>query len=170
MRRRLALVLGLLAAIVAPQAPPAASQAAPAPQAPAAAQSASSPAIAFASEAGMILNPITPAQAAVFEEAMQRVREALAKSADPVRQQQAAGWKIYKGVDPYQGATLYLSVMDPAVKGADYNVFDLLKESLGDTEARQLFEQLRGAYAGPMHVVSMEPFLSMGPVQQPAGK
>jgi hypothetical protein len=158
MRRRLAGLLGLAAAIAAQQAPPAASQAAAPPQTSTAPQSAS---LAFASEAGIILSPISPSQTAVFEDVMQRVRDALAKSTDPVRKQQAAGWKVFKGVDPYQGATLYISVMDPAVKGADYNVFDLLKESMGDADARQLFEQLRSAYAGPMHVVSMGPFLSM---------
>jgi hypothetical protein len=162
MRRRLAGVLGLVAAIAAQQAPPAASQAAATPpQTATAPQSASSPSLAFASEAGIILNPISPSQTAVFEDVMQRVREALGKSADPVRRQQAAGWRVYKGVDPYQGATLYISVMDPAVKGADYNVFDLLKESIGDANARLVFEQLRSAYAGPMHVVSMEKFLAM---------
>jgi hypothetical protein len=160
MRRHLAIVLGFVAAIAAAQAPPAASQAA-ATQKTAPAQSTRGPALAFASEAGMILNPISPSQTAVFEQVMQRVRDALEKSADPVRRQQAAGWKVYKGVEAYQGATLYISVMDPAVKGADYNVFDLLKESMGDADARLLFEQLRGAYAGPLHVVSMDKFLSM---------
>jgi hypothetical protein len=160
MRRRLGIILGLAAAIVGQQTPPAASQAAAPPQT-SAAQSAATPALAFASEAGIILNPIVPSQTAVFEEVMQRAREALEKSTDPVRKQQAAGWKVFKGVDPYQGATLYISVMDPAVKGADYNVFALLKESLGDAEARLIFEQLRSAYAAPMHVVSMDSFLSM---------
>ncbi len=168
MRRRLAVILGLVMAIAAQQGPPAASQAAPAQTAtpPAAAsQPASAPAVGFASEAGMILSPILPAQTAVFEDVMQKVRDALQKSTDPVRQQQAAGWKVYKSAEPFQGNTLYLSVMDPAVKGADYNVFAVLKETMGDAEARVLFEQLRTAYAGPMHVVNMAPFISMAPVK-----
>jgi hypothetical protein len=173
MRRRIAITLGLVTAIAAHQAPPAASQAAaPQPAAPQAAAppSASSPALAFASEAGMILSPITPSQTAVFEDVMQKVREALEKSTDPVRRQQAAGWKVYKSADPFQGNTLYLSVMDPAVKGADYSVFDLLKDTMGDADARVLFEQFRGAYGGPMHVVNMAPFISMAPVEKPVDK
>ncbi len=154
MRRRIAIILGLVTAIAAQQAPPAASQAA-------APQPARAPALAFASDAGMILSPITPAQTAVFEDVMQKVREALEKSTDPIRRQQAAGWKVYKSADPFQGNTLYLSVMDPAVKGADYNVFDFLKETMGDAEARVLFEQYRNAYGGAMHVVTMTPVLSM---------
>lgn len=157
MRRRLAIILGLVMAIAAQHAPPAASQAAPT-------QPSGGPALAFASEAGMILSPVIPSQTAVFEQVMQKVREALEKSSDPVRKQQAAGWRVYKSADPFQGNTLYLSVMDPAVKGADYNVFDFLKETMGDAEARALFEQYRTAYGGAMHVVNMAPFISMAPV------
>ncbi len=177
MHRRIAMVLCVVAALAAPAArqtqpasqstPPAPPQAAP-PQQPAPAAAAprpAAPAVAFASKAGMILSPILPAQTAVFEDVMQKVRDALQKSADPVRQQQAAGWKVYKSAEPFQGNTLYLSVMDPAVKGADYNVFEVLKEAMGEAEARVLFEQLRTAYAGPMHVVNMAPFISMAPVK-----
>lgn len=156
MRRRLAVILGLVTAIAALQAPPAASQAA-------APQPARPPALAFASEAGMLLSPITPSQADVFEQVMQKVREALEQSTDPIRRQQAAGWRVYKGADPFQGNTLYVSVMDPAVKGAEYNVFDLLKETMGKAEARLLFEQYRAAFGGPMHVVNMAPLISMAP-------
>jgi hypothetical protein len=160
MRRRIAIILGLVTAIAAQQAPPAASQAAaPSPQA------GRTPALAFASEAGIVLSPIIPTQTAVFEEVMHKVREALEKSADPVRKQQASGWKVYKGVDLFQGNTLYLSVMDPAVKGADYSVFELLKETMGDAEARLMFDRFRNAYGGPMHVVNMTPFVSMAPVK-----
>ncbi len=169
MRRRIAILLGLVIAAAAPQAPPAAWQAAapqqaapPAPQA-AAPQPARGPALAFASDAGMVLSPIVPAHAAAFEQVMQKVREALEKSTDPVRRQQAAGWKVYKAVDPFQGQTLYISVMDPAVKGAEYNVFDFLREAIGDAEARVLFEQFRAAYAAPQNVVSMSPVMSMAP-------
>ena len=154
MRRRLAIVLGLVTAMAAQHAPPAAWQAA-------APQPARGPALAFASEAGIVLSPITPSQTAVFEDVMQKVRDALEKSTDPVRRQQAAGWKVYKGADPFQGLTLYVSVMDPAVKGADYNVFEFLQETMGDAEARLLFEQFRAAYGGPQHVVNMSPLLSM---------
>lgn len=154
MRRRIAIILGLVMATAVQHAPPAAWQAA-------APQPGRGPALAFASEAGMILSPIVPTQTAVFEDVMQKVRDALAKSTDPVRRQQAESWKVYKGAEPFQGNTLYLSVMDPAVKGADYNVFDFLKETMGEGEARLLFEQFRAAHGGPQHVVNMSPVLSM---------
>lgn len=169
MRRRIAIVLGLVMVTAAQHAPPAASQAA-APQAPAAqaaaAQPPRGPAIAFASEAGLLLSPITPSQTSVFEDVMARVRDGLQKSTDPVRKQQAAGWKIYKSADPFQGFTLYVSVMDPAVKGAEYNVFEILKETMTDAEARALFEQFRTAFGTTQSLVSMSPFMSMSAVEE----
>jgi hypothetical protein len=95
---------------------------------------------------------------------MARVRDGLQKSADPIRKQQAAGWKIYKSADPFQGFTLYVSVMDPAVKGAEYNVFEILKETMADAEARALFEQFRAAFGTTQSLVNMSPFMSMAPV------
>src|SRR5688500_18965601 len=168
MRRTLAIVLGIVAAIATPAAaqgqppaptpPPATTQAAT--------QSGRGPSLAFAAEAGIVLSPINPKLTAIFEEVMGKVREALEKSADPVRKQQAAGWKIYKGTEPFQGGTLYISVMDPAVKGADYNVFELLVELLGDTQARVLFEEFRTSFAASQNVVSMTPVMSMAAVDK----
>jgi hypothetical protein len=142
-----------------PQLPPATPQAATP-------QSGRAPTLAFASDAGIILSPINPKMTAVFEDVMQKVRDALEKSADPVRKQQAAGWKVFKGTEAYQGGTLYISVMDPAVKGADYNVFELLVEVMGDTEARVLFEEFRTAFSGSQHVVNMSRLMSMAPVEK----
>lgn len=164
MRRPIAIIFSIVTAIAAsahsqqpvPPLPPASPQAA-APQAPRA------PAIAFASEAGLLLSPITPAQVGVFEDVMAKVRDALEKSTDPVRRQQAAGWKIYKSADPFQGHTLYVSVMDPAVKGAEYNVFEILKETMTDAEARVVFEQFRSAFGTTQSLVNMSPFMSMAP-------
>src|SRR4030095_1182721 len=50
----------------------------------------------FGSEAGMIFNPIKPDKTADFENVMARLKDALTQSEDPVRKQQAAGWKVFK--------------------------------------------------------------------------
>ena len=120
------------------------------------------PSLAFASETGVLLSPILPAQAAVFEEVMEQVRQVLAKSTDPVQRQQAAGWKIYKAVEPFSSYTLYVSIMSPAVKGAEYNVFELLQASLGDAEARDVFQKFRSAFGGPQHVLNLDTVMVMG--------
>jgi hypothetical protein len=184
MRRRIAIIICVVAAMVAPAAfgrqnpppgqPPVAPQpttaqkppsekpaaAAPAAQPPATAQPPTQ-ALALAAGAGMILSPIKPDQTAVFEEVMRKVKEALAKSSDPMRKQQAAGWTVYKAAEPYQNMTLYVSVVDPSVKGADYNVFEVLQESLGDKAARELFERFRNAHASGHNVLNLTTVVAM---------
>ena len=125
------------------------------------------PSLAFASETGVLLSPIVPAQAAVFEEVMEQVRQVLAKSTDPVRRQQAAGWRVYKAAEPFSSYTLYVSIMSPTVKGAEYNVFELLQASMGDAEARDTFQKFRSAFGGPQHVLNLDTVLVMG--EQVAG-
>ena len=126
------------------------------PAAPSVSESArTSATLVFASDAGLLLSPIKPDRTAAFEEVIAKVREALAASADPVRKQQAAGWRIYRAEEPYQKSTLYVSLIDPAVKGADYGVFRLLQESLGDGAARELFEKFRDAHAGGQHLLNL---------------
>jgi hypothetical protein len=113
------------------------------------------PALVFALPAGLIFTPILPAQTSVYEEVMGKVRESLEQSPDPVRKQQLAGWKMFRASEPYNERVLYVSVMDPAVPDATYNVFDLLQESLGDMPARELFEKFRAAHAGPQYVLNL---------------
>lgn len=138
-----------------PPVPPPPGQAAPGP-------TGKAPSLAFASETGVLLSPIVPAEAAVFEEVMEQVRQVLAKSTDPVQRQQAAGWKIYKAVEPFSTFTLYVSIMSPAVKGAEYNIFELLQASMGDAEARDTFQKFRSAFGGPQHLLNLDTVMVMG--------
>lgn len=141
--RRVALAALALTCIVAgPSVAAAQEQPAPQPQQQAA------PGLVFASDAGMILNYIKADQTAVFEEVMGKIKEALAKSEDPVRKQQAAGWKVFKAVEPGpNGASIYIFVMDPVVKDADYGMAKILVEAFPQ-EARALWDKLTPAYAG----------------------
>ena len=158
MFRHLAVVVCVLA-VAAGMASDARAQQ-PAPPAPAA-QSGKAPALAFAAETGILLSPIVTAEAAVFEEVMDKVKQVLAQSPDPVRKQQAAGWRVFKAAELFQGATLYVSIMDPAVKGAEYNVFELLQSAMGDAEAREMFQRFRSAFAGPQHVLNLTAVTTM---------
>src|SRR5262249_37654009 len=73
----------------------------------------------FGSETGLIFNAIKPDKAIDFEMVLERLRQALAESTDPDRKAQAAGWKVFKAVEPGpSGSVLYVFVMNPAVKGA----------------------------------------------------
>jgi hypothetical protein len=158
-----AVVAASLAAVAigAPQTPPTP----PAAQTPAAAtagQTTAPPGRAFASDVGLIFNPIRADATAAFEAVMSRLREALAKSPDPIRRDQAKGWKVYRAQEPGPGGTvLYLFVMDPAVKGADYSVAKILAEAF-PTEVQSLYDKYNAAYAGPQSLVNLTLVQALG--------
>jgi hypothetical protein len=110
----------------------------------------------FASDSGMIWNPIKPTRTLDFEMVMARLKEALALSEDPVRRQQAAGWKVFKAVEVGPNNTvLYVFVMDPAVKGADYSVSKVLYEAFPD-EVQELYKLFTTSYASGQVLVNLQ--------------
>jgi hypothetical protein len=157
----LALMLGQAAGAVQPQqtsplpgstpatptAPPASVPPAPAP---APGQSVVSPpplGRVFASDHGIIFSAIRPDKVMDFERVLMKLRDALANSKDPVRQQQGWGWKIYKQTEPGpNGSVLYVFVMDPAVKGADYGVAKILAEAYPN-EIMELYRMYISSFA-----------------------
>ena len=76
----------------------------------------------FTGDAGMVLNFIKADKTADFEAVMTKLKEALAKSDKPERKQQAAGWKVFKSPDPAGANVLFVFIVDPSVKGADYQI------------------------------------------------
>jgi hypothetical protein len=92
---------------------------------------------------------IKPDKTAAFEEIMTKVRDALLKSEKPERKQQAAGWKVVKSPTAMKdGNVIYMHVINPVVKGADYTILALLYEAIPDpAQQRALFEQYRDAFA-----------------------
>jgi hypothetical protein len=90
---------------------------------------------------------IKPDRTADFEQIMKRVHEALLKSADPQRQQQAAGWKVMRISKPLaDGNVAYVHIVHPVVSGADYTIMQLLYDAFPD-ERQKLYELYRGAFA-----------------------
>ena len=84
----------------------------------------------FASDAGMVLNFIKADKTADFEAVVAKLKEALQKSEKPERKQQAASWKVFKSPEPAAGGNaLYVFIIDPSDKGADYTVSNILAES-----------------------------------------
>jgi hypothetical protein len=123
--------------------------------APAAAAQAAPTARLFASDAGMVLNFIKPDKTADFEAVMGKLKEALSKSEKPERRQQAASWKVFKSPDPAAGGNvLYVFMIDPAVKGADYTVSTILAEAF-PTEVQALYKQYAEAYASGQNFVNL---------------
>ena len=109
----------------------------------------------FASDAGLVLNFVKADKTADFEAVIARLREALQKSVNPQRQQQAAGWKVFRAKEPgANGSVLYVFTMDPAVKGADYAVSAILAEAF-PTEAQALYRTFAEAYASGQNYVNL---------------
>ena len=126
-------------------------QAAPAPQA-----AAPPTARVFASDGGMVLNFIKPDKTGDFEAVIAKLKEALQKSAKPERKDQAKTWKVFKSPDPAAGGNvLYVFVIDPSVKGADYTVSNILVEAFTPAEVNDLYKQYAGAYASGQNFVNL---------------
>jgi pyruvate/2-oxoglutarate dehydrogenase complex dihydrolipoamide acyltransferase (E2) component len=148
------LVTSLLSPVAA-HAQAAAAQAPAQGQAPAAAQAAPTKRV-FASDAGMVLNFIKPDKTADFEMVMQKLKEALMKSDKPERKQQAQTWKVFKSPDPAAGGNvLYVFVIDPAVKEADYTVSNILAEGFTPVELNEMYKKYAESYATGQNIVNL---------------
>jgi hypothetical protein len=143
-----------------PQQPPAPAVPAPSPDpqapvpgTPAPAQQASR---VLAADAGLIFFPVKVDRIADFEKIMEKLKEALATSDDPVLREQAEGWKVFKAVEPGPNASaLYVFLIDPAVKGGDYAFWKTLYESF-PAEVQQLYRLYTAATAGGQSLLNLQ--------------
>ena len=121
-----------------------------APPAPAPSPSVVAPAIqgrVFTAERGVIFNAIRPDTVTDFETVLGRRRQALDASKDPVRSNQGKGWRIFKATEPGpNGSVLYVFVLDPVVKDADYGVAKILAEAY-PSEIAELYRMYSGAFS-----------------------
>jgi hypothetical protein len=134
------------------------------------AQAASAPGRTFSSDAGMFFNMIKPDKTGDFEAIVARVKQALANSPNPIRKQQAAGWKVFKSVEPGMPlpdgtrAVLYIFYIDPAVKDADYTITKILQEAF-PSEVQDLYTKLVACYPqqGGQSIVNLQLIGNMSP-------
>jgi hypothetical protein len=110
----------------------------------------------FGSDAGMVLNTIKPENAADFEMVVGRVKAALQQSTDPIRKQQANGWKVYKASEPgVNNSVLYVFWISPAVAQADYTVSKILHEAF-PKEVEDLYKRFSASYSGGQTLVNLQ--------------
>jgi len=149
--RRIGIALVLTAIVVLMSAGLAYAQAAPAQQPPAAAPAQAAPAPqarVFTGDVGIMFNIIKPDKTADFEMVIGKLKEALAKSDDPVHKQMAQGWRVIKNPEPIQGGNyLYAFLIDPVVKDADYTVSRILAKVF-PAEVQELFKVYSACFAG----------------------
>jgi hypothetical protein len=82
-------------------------------------------------------------KAADYEQVLAKLKAALQKIERPEAKQQLAGWKVIKNsaAQP-DGSLLYIHVIDPVVKGADYSITNIVYEAFPDPKERLAFYEL----------------------------
>ena len=109
----------------------------------------------FSGQAGLMFNPIRQDKATDFEQVLGRLKQALQESENPVRRQQLSGWRVFKSTEPVQGNIMYIFVLDPAVRDANYAVSVILNEAF-PSEVQALYERFSGAYNGGQSMMNLE--------------
>src|SRR5207244_13022505 len=111
----------------APAAPPGAPTSTPGSRPPPAAtppatRAAADPRVFAAGSSALVFYQIKPDRTHDFESVMLRVKDALARSSNGARRQQAASWRVYRAAESMAGGnTMFLFVIDPAVPGISYS-------------------------------------------------
>jgi len=168
----LTIVFALLLAIAAGQVPAAAQPPQPPPVAqppgtPAAPPAAVPSSRKFTTDAGLMFSVIKPDKTADFEMVMAKVKEALGKSQDPKRKQQALSWRVFKGQETAPGGGIvYVWFIDPPVKDVDYTVTDILTEAFPN-EAQDLWAKYTACFVSGQTMLNLAATLNMSPTAGP---
>jgi hypothetical protein len=167
----LSVLFVLLAQTAAPVPSQNATPASPAaPQKPAVQPSSDPAAAQFVSDVGILLVAVKTANTADYELVIKTLQEALAKDTDPVRQEAAKGWRVFKAdSNDGKGNPLYIQLMSPAVRGFDYRPSLLLDELVKDL-APELLSRYQESFATPPTRLSLTELanMSVAPVAPPA--
>lgn len=117
----------------------------------------------FTGDAGVMFSLIKSDKTADFEAVMAKVKEALGKSQDPKRKQQAQNWRVFKAAEPGPGgAVLYIWWMDPPIKDADYTISALLAEAF-PTEVQDLWTKYTQAFVSGQTMLNLTLTTNMNP-------
>lgn len=117
------------------------------------------PVLTLEGKASLITVLIKPDKTADFEMVLDKLREALLKSDNPVRRRQAEGWFVYKGAQPVQGNAVYIMRIEPVLSGEEYDISRLIAEVF-PTEVQDIFAKYRDAFAGRA-IAELTPHLAM---------
>ena len=97
----------------------------------------------FGADAGVVLTFVVPDKTDDFERVLNHLRQVLEQSEDPIRRQQAEHWRVFHSSDPGpNGSILYVSFMEPVLKGADYSIAHILEDELPVPLATDLVDTL----------------------------
>jgi hypothetical protein len=103
----------------------------------------------FNADGGVVLNFVKPDKTADFEMVLGKLKEAIGKSSKPEHKDLATGWKIFKASEPGPGgAVIYVFIFDPATKGGEYSVGNILVDAFG-AEGQTLYKTYSDAFGMP---------------------
>ena len=90
-----------------------------------------------------------------YEKVMATLKDALSKSTRPEAKQQLAGWKVIKNsANQPDGSPLFVHIITPVVKDADYSITNLVYEVVKDpTEQKAFYDLYRGALKQALFVI-----------------
>ena len=118
-------------------------------------EAAAQPVTTFSGGAAMMTNVVDPSKTADFERVMRAYGDGLAGSSNAEYNRMAAGFKVYRAVEPGpDNFVVYYWFIDPVISGANYAVAKVLADehaggppSNGD-EVRELFGAYQEALTG----------------------
>lgn len=97
----------------------------------------------FGGNAGMLFFHVHLDRAVEFERIARQIGELLGVSEDPIRRQQAAGWKLFRSLETHPNR-VYVFLFDPVVAGADYDPVKILSSEVPE-EVQSLYAELNTA-------------------------
>lgn len=117
--------------------------------------------LTFTSPAGVLFHQIKQDRTADFEWLMERLKEAMLKSEDPVHKQQAAGMRVFKNLDPMPqtGNIMYILMLNPVVPEADYSMVGLLNMvyKVFPDQQQEIYKRVQGAFGGNVSRINLQP-------------
>lgn len=98
---------------------------------------------------------INPDKTADYEKVIAQLKDALSKSEAPEAKQQLAGWKVIKNAMPNpDGTIVYIHVITPVVKDADYSIMNNIYSVVKDpTEQKAVYDMYRASLKQPLFVI-----------------
>jgi len=98
---------------------------------------------------------VNPDKTADYEKVLAAVKDALSKSESPEAKQQLAGWKVIKNAMPNpDGSIVYIHVISPVVKDADYSLMNNIYAAVKDpAQQKTFFDMYRGALKQALFVI-----------------
>ena len=99
-------------------------------------------------DGGFVQLAVQSSMTTAFEAVMEALKAGLQNSDDPVRKQQLRNWKIYKSDNQVPGHVLYIMIIEPSVKDADYTISTILTDVYPYEEALSLYDTFNKAVTG----------------------